>query len=355
MEIKNRKNPGILQVSILFSIVILLFLLVGVRAQNREFYSGVLITEFGVILLPPLILLIATRCNLKNTLRLNRVKAIDLVIVFFMMAFAIPVAGVFNLINLWLVNSIFGKISISQPPVADNSASLLINIMVIAGSAGLCEEFLFRGVIQKGLNRLGAAASILLTAFLFSLTHMDFQKILGTFFLGALIGFIVYRTNSLFSGILAHFTNNAIVVVLGYISVKVMEALEGSGFEATGDQVDMSNFFNTFGSMPKEQLMLIAFVYGIMFLILGVIFLCLVFAFIKLTGKGRYKRDGDEGTGEAALEVKVGSVNVANIRKGLLWLIPGILLINIVYYLEILKFKGLENGLADVLQRMMGI
>ncbi|NTV89609.1 MAG: CPBP family intramembrane metalloprotease [Clostridiales bacterium] len=334
-----KKNPGILQVSILFSVVVLLFIMVGVRAQNAEFNSGVLISEFGVILLPAALMLVLFRYDFKSTLRLNRVKAGTMLLVIPLMAFAIPVAGVFNVLNLWLVNTVFGKIELSQPPSPENPIGLLISILVIAGSAGICEEFLFRGVIQKGLERLGAAGSILLTAFLFSLTHMDFQKILGTFVLGALIGFIVYRTNSLFSGMLAHFTNNALAVLLSYASVKASEAFDGlrTGAEAANSQLDMSSFFNILGSMPKEQLMIVAFVYGFMFLFFAAIFILLIFAFVRMTAKQHLK------------------VETKNSIKGLLWLVPGIVFINVVYFLEIMKFRDVQSGLSVFLRSIMGL
>jgi membrane protease YdiL (CAAX protease family) len=71
----------------------------------------------------------------------------------------------------------------------------------------VCEEILFRGAIQRGFEKLGAIKSIILTAFLFGLMHQDFQKLLGTFLLGCIIGFIVYRSDSIIGGMFAHFTN----------------------------------------------------------------------------------------------------------------------------------------------------
>jgi len=73
-------------------------------------------------------------------------------------------------------------------------------------------NFCFRGVIQRGLERLGAVKSILINGVSFGLIHFDFQRLFGTFLLGALIGFLVYRSNSLLVGMFAHFTNNSIAV-----------------------------------------------------------------------------------------------------------------------------------------------
>lgn len=250
------RKPGLAQVCILYSAIILLFLSVGYRVQGREFYSGILITEFVLVIGPPLAFLLIGRYDLKKVLRLNKISFLNLVLIFCIMLLAIPLAGVFNLINLWIVNSIFGKVTLTQIPTARNFGEMLINVLVIGGSAGFCEETAFRGTIQRGFERFGAVKSILITALLFGLMHLDFQRLFGTFMLGALIGFIVYRTNSLYGGMLAHFTNNSAAVVMGFISVKITDFMEKSGANVTTGS-NAGNIFSTFGNMPKVQLLMV--------------------------------------------------------------------------------------------------
>ena len=210
--------PGVARASVLFSGVILILVFFGYRVQSRDMYSGLLITEFVLILLPVLLFSVISGIRPGEALRLNAFRPVNVPIVIGIMLFALPLATLSNLLNLLLVNSVFGRIMVVPLPSAKNGTQLLVNILVIAGSAGICEEVLFRGYIQRAFERFGAARSILLTAFLFSLFHLDFQKIFGTFMLGALIGYIVYRTNSLYCGMLTHFTNNAVAVVISYIS-----------------------------------------------------------------------------------------------------------------------------------------
>jgi membrane protease YdiL (CAAX protease family) len=178
---------------------------------------------------------------------------------------------------------------------------------------------------------------------------MDFQKILGTFFLGALIGLIVYRTDSLFSGMLAHFTNNAIAVLVTFLSLKLTNYLSEKGLSANATQTDVSNIFNTFAALPKEQLIAVLFVYGFLLLILGAIFVTLVYAFIRNTDKKRMAQR------EAGIAISSTPETVERLAlKPMLWLIPGIVLIFTVYYLEILKFKGVGSGIPDVVRKFLG-
>ena len=332
------RKPGVAQVSILFSCVILLFILFGFRVQRKEFYSGILITEFVLIMLPAVIYLLAFRYDFKSVLRLNRISLINVLLIFLIMLFAIPLAGLFNLANLWLVNTVFGKVIVQQPPVAQNVAGLLLNILVIGGAAGIGEEFLFRGVIQRGFERFGPVRSILAAAFLFSLTHLDFQKIFGTFILGALIGFIVYRSNSLYGGILAHFTNNSAAVVMGFAAAKLTEMMRGAGVQVPQEQPDLNGYFAALAGMPKPQLMIAAFFYGFVILIILMIFAALMYAFVTTTGRPA-ETGRDAGTAASA---------------GLLWLLPGLALIAGIYFMEVMKFRGLGNGFLDAVRAFLG-
>lgn len=105
---------------------------------------------------------------------------------------------------------------------------LLLNLAVIAALPGLAEELLFRGAIlrivgeglsvrRSGPDRISRRSmhlSIWLTAILFSAMHFQFFGFLPRMLLGAWLGYLLYWTGSLWVPIVAHFTNNAISVVL---------------------------------------------------------------------------------------------------------------------------------------------
>lgn len=356
-------RPGVAQVCILFSITVMLFLFVGYRVQHRNLYVGLLITEFGLIMLPALLFLLAFRFNLKEALRLNGAKPLNYLLIFGIMLFALPVVSIFNLLNLLAVNSIFGKVVVQQPPVPQNGRELLIGILVIACSAGLCEEFLFRGVIQRGFERFGALRAILLSAFLFSLTHMDFQKILGTFLAGALIGLIVYRTNSLFCGMLAHFINNALAVLISYASAKLMSLLQDAGADMV-KQADINTLFSSLGSLPPQQLVIVVFIYGFIFLCLAAVFILLLYALIRMNPVGlTAPRPAADASATAAPQSAADAsapFDASPVRgvsgggaAGLLWLLPGLLLIAGIYFIEVYNFTGADNGLVRLARQLL--
>lgn len=338
-------RPAVAGTCILFSGVILLFIFLGYRVQVRGFYSGILITEFVLMMLPALLFAAFSGIRFREALRLGRFRPVNIPIVIGIMLFAIPLAALFNILNLLLVDSIFGRTVVTSLPVAETETQLLVNILVIAGSAGLCEEVLFRGVIQRAFERYGTVRSILMAAFLFSLTHLDFQKILGTFVLGALIGYIVYRTNSLYCGMLAHFTNNAVAVTVAYISQKLMNMFQQPGGTTSSPQ-DFSDVFEVFSAMPAGQLLFVFMIYGFMFLFAAIVFILLVYLLNRVN---RTRPKAVPYASGLSSEIQPsGKV------KGLLWLLPGLLLILLWFYVQANGFMGMQNIVTETFKYLIG-
>lgn len=98
----------------------------------------------------------------------------------------------------------------------DDVVSLVVNLFILALLPALCEEMLFRGGLQQSLQHCfgNHHAAIWVTAAIFSLMHGEVFAFLPRFMLGALLGYLFYYGGSLWVNATAHFTNNAIVVVL---------------------------------------------------------------------------------------------------------------------------------------------
>ncbi len=84
----------------------------------------------------------------------------------------------------------------------------------VAVAAPLIEEFLLRGVMMRGMLRhTTPIQAIHHSAFFFALIHMNLSQALGAFVMGLFIGWIYYKTGSLWFAILIHFINNGLGVV----------------------------------------------------------------------------------------------------------------------------------------------
>ena len=94
----------------------------------------------------------------------------------------------------------------------------LLAVVLMVALPAFCEEVLFRGVVLNGLRRFGMWPAILISALFFMLMHANIQQTVYTFFLGVVLGFVVYKTKSLWAGIIIHFINNFMVVTSMYFA-----------------------------------------------------------------------------------------------------------------------------------------
>lgn len=119
--------------------------------------------------------------------------------------------------------------------VMDTPLDLLVNLLIIAVIPAVGEELLFRGVIQKLFLKWNGKVhlSVWLTAFLFSAVHMQFLGFFPRLILGAVLGYMLVWSGSLWLPIVAHFTNNAFAVLVTYfIGIdKVSPSMESIGSE----------------------------------------------------------------------------------------------------------------------------
>jgi uncharacterized protein len=90
---------------------------------------------------------------------------------------------------------------------------LAIAVLAI-GIAPIVEELVFRGLIQRALERRwGAGWGIAGAAALFALVHLLPAVLPLHFLLGLVFGFAVYATRSIWAGVVLHAANNAAAMV----------------------------------------------------------------------------------------------------------------------------------------------
>ena len=90
----------------------------------------------------------------------------------------------------------------------------LIYFISVAIAPAILEELTFRGVIMQSLRRFGDGFAIIASGVLFSLCHGNLVQGIPTLLLGFAIGYFVIRTGSLLTGMLIHFVNNGMAVLM---------------------------------------------------------------------------------------------------------------------------------------------
>jgi len=94
----------------------------------------------------------------------------------------------------------------------------LSTLLVVAIVPAICEEFLFRGALQRTLLRWikNPHVGIWLSAVIFSAIHFQFFGFFPRLLLGAGFGYICYWTGSLWYAVFAHFLNNGFAVTVAW-------------------------------------------------------------------------------------------------------------------------------------------
>ncbi len=110
----------------------------------------------------------------------------------------------------------------------NSPVELALNLIVIGVLPAVGEEILFRGLVQKRLERLFRSGhlAIWLAAFVFSAIHMQFEGFLPRMFLGAILGYLFYYTKNLWIPIIGHLVFNAGQVLGQYFAADQMAELE---------------------------------------------------------------------------------------------------------------------------------
>jgi membrane protease YdiL (CAAX protease family) len=97
--------------------------------------------------------------------------------------------------------------------------NLIFDIFFIGLLTAIVEETMFRGVIQTIFAKWtkNAHATVWITAAIFSAFHMEFSGFLPRMLLGAMFGYLVVWSGSIWPAVWAHFINNAVAVIETYM------------------------------------------------------------------------------------------------------------------------------------------
>ncbi len=222
---ESTKIPDLKAAMKLYVVVFLLLLVFGSIAQGWHFETGMILTQWVIILVPALWFLRRYRVDLVNYVRF---KALD----WHFIPVIILLSASFWLLNMAIAaGMVTGLMEIGYEPVLvlDPPQTLqhyLVYIFILSVSAGICEEVMFRGTIMPALEDRGAVPAVVLSSLLFALFHVSFLNLFSTFILGAVMAVVVIKTGSLWGGMLYHMLNNFYAATYLYLAGQEETAAE---------------------------------------------------------------------------------------------------------------------------------
>lgn len=93
----------------------------------------------------------------------------------------------------------------------------LPGFLTVAIAAPILEELIFRGIILRGfLKKYDPQKAIIFSAIIFGVAHLNPWQFVAAFTIGLIIGYMYWKTQSIWPGIFIHFINNSFSFYLGY-------------------------------------------------------------------------------------------------------------------------------------------
>ncbi|MBK8913400.1 MAG: CPBP family intramembrane metalloprotease [Phycisphaerales bacterium] len=91
---------------------------------------------------------------------------------------------------------------------------LWLIVLVLAVTAGVCEEVFFRGYVLSGLRpAIGPVAAIVVVALAFGVYHNSAHRLILTSALGIVLGLLALRSGSIWPSVLVHVLHNGLTLV----------------------------------------------------------------------------------------------------------------------------------------------
>lgn len=211
----ERPTASIPEVLFLLCVQFLLLFYIGISVQKANPSLGLVITLWGIILAPPLLFAWWRKIQFRTMLSLRSFSPITGFAVFLVVLGAMP----------WVVT--LTQVILQFLPGAEEFArqmeklftpqhfnlSALTFFFLLSISPGICEEIMFRGFVQSAfLQRMKPITAIVWTSLLFGLYHLSIFRLFPTTVLGILLGWLCYRTRSIFPAMLAHAANNGLAL-----------------------------------------------------------------------------------------------------------------------------------------------
>ena len=212
-DIKKGTLPGFSDGIIMFALSMVALIYIGGYIQAKFEIWGLALTEIMIVALP-ILLSIYIKTDFKKVYSLHKPSIGGLV-----------GSGILW-VGMWLITLVIQSVFDQWGWLRENpniqfqtqlltSHSMPITLFIIAVMPAICEEGLFRGFIYTALNeKKHPKRAIILSGLLFSLMHIEPVKLLPIAVLGIGMGYILYRTGSIFCTMLVHLLNNGIAVIL---------------------------------------------------------------------------------------------------------------------------------------------
>lgn len=202
----------------------------GYLGELTGFSEGIL-TVVGQFCyaVPGIVFCIIYRKDLKTTFHIKKLTIPSVLLLIVVGVLMVPVMAFVNGISLLFTEN--AASSVIESMVNEYTWVYMISIMAL--TPAIFEEMIYRGVFFCGLRKAGLCISVLTSALLFGLMHMNVNQFCYAMAMGMMMAMIVEVTGSLLSTMIIHFTVNATTTTMAYLFNKTGAEITGAANNAT--------------------------------------------------------------------------------------------------------------------------
>lgn len=231
-----RRVPLPAEAFVFVAAIALLYFHAGTALQARFGERGLLYSEWGLLFVPAVALVLIGPFDARRTLALRRPSARGLAGALLVALGGIPLGWALGwaqvqALHLEMPKEMVG--ALQKLVTATDLPRFLWLLLLVAVTPAFCEEAVFRGVLFQSLAREQRMwRTVALTALVFGAFHLSGEtaiRFLPTAWIGVLMGIVVWRTRSIFASMLMHFVNNGMAVVVVSLPALRRLALSDAG------------------------------------------------------------------------------------------------------------------------------
>ena len=186
-------------------------------ADSLSDYVQIFLTQIIPIFIPAMVCCFMSRDGFKGFARNTKPSFLNIILCIVLavcanliLSFATTAIG-----NILFTNNSNSLTDIGLP---QTNFEFVLDIIFVCLMPAVFEELLFRGAVLTSYENIyGSKKAILFCGFVFAIMHNSLTAFVPQFIIGIFLSFIVLKFDSLYLGMLAHFTNNFTTLFIQYV------------------------------------------------------------------------------------------------------------------------------------------
>jgi membrane protease YdiL (CAAX protease family) len=223
----NRNKPYVIDpepmltarqaLALLFMAFLVSNIIAAIFGSKESIFILSFIVEIGIYFIPPLVIAMILKYRFNSIFRWRNYLRLDLIMItifsaIFMVIISAKIMEIVQTFSPYTQEQLEWKRSFLMP---GGNIPFILVFTGVAIVPGICEELLFRGVVQPAfMKRIGPTWGILLTAAFFALFHVQAKEFASLFVLGIFLGVL----GSFLYSSLAHIIFNGAAVIGGALA-----------------------------------------------------------------------------------------------------------------------------------------